>query len=223
MAGVYDNVTTTALDELAAETCAYMTIVHPDYSVLAARIAVSNLHKETKDSFAETVSDLRNYVDGTGRDAPLISEDVFNIVMANKEKFEEAIDYKRDYNYDFFGFKTLTKSYLLKLHGKIVERPQHMLLRVSIGIHGEDVERAIETYNLMSDKWFTHATPTLFNSGTPHPQMSSCFLLAMREDSIDGIYDTLKQTAVISKNAGGIGLSIHCIRASKSYIRGTNG
>lgn len=169
-----------------------MTIVHPDYSILAARIAVSNLHKQTKDSFAEVISDLRNYIDENGREAPLVSEELFNLVMKNKAKYEAAIDYKRDLNYDYFGFKTLEKSYLLKLRGKIAERPQTMLMRVSIGIHGEDVERAILTYNLMSDKWFTHATPTLFNSGTPKPQMSSCFLLAMREDSIEGIFDTLK-------------------------------
>ena len=217
------GVTTKAIDELAAETCAYMTIVHPDYSILAARVAVSNLHKETTDSFVETITDLRNYVDNTGRDAPLIAEDVYDICVKNREKLDAAIDYTRDYNYDFFGFKTLEKSYLLRIDKKVRERPQDMLLRVSVGIHKEDIDAAINTYNLMSDKWFTHATPTLFNSGTPKPQMSSCFLLAMREDSIDGIYDTLKQTAVISKNAGGIGLSIHCIRATDSYIRGTNG
>lgn len=169
-----------------------MTIVHPDYSILAARIAVSNLHKQTKDSFAEVISDLRNYIDENGREAPLVSDELYTLVMKNKDKYEAAIDYKRDLNYDYFGFKTLEKSYLLKLRGKIAERPQTMLMRVSIGIHGEDVERAILTYNLMSDKWFTHATPTLFNSGTPKPQMSSCFLLAMREDSIEGIFDTLK-------------------------------
>ena len=217
------GVTTKAIDELAAETCAYMTIVHPDYSILAARVAVSNLHKETTDSFVDTITDLRNYVDNTGRDAPLIAEDVYDICVKNREKLDAAIDYTRDYNYDFFGFKTLEKSYLLRIDKKVRERPQDMLLRVSVGIHKEDIDAAINTYNLMSDKWFTHATPTLFNSGTPKPQMSSCFLLAMREDSIDGIYDTLKQTAVISKNAGGIGLSIHCIRATDSYIRGTNG
>ena len=218
------GVTTVALDELAAETCAYMTIVHPDYSVLAARIAVSNLHKETSESFLETVTILKNYVDKrTGKMAPLISDEVFEVVTKHHEELQAAIDFKRDHDYDFFGFKTLEKSYLLRVDNKIAERPQHMIMRVSIGIHKYDIPNVIRTYELMSQRWFTHATPTLFNSGTPKPQMSSCFLLAMRDDSIEGIFDTLKQTAIISKNAGGIGLAIHCIRATGSYIRGTNG
>jgi ribonucleoside-diphosphate reductase alpha chain len=200
-----------------------MTLVHTDYSKLAARISVSKLHKETPNTFFEAATLLRHYVDNTGRDAPLLSEEVFEAIEENKEKLEAAIDYTRDFTYDFFGFKTLEKSYLLKVKEKIVERPQTMLMRVSVGIHKKDIDSAIETYDLMSQKWFTHATPTLFNSGTPKPQMSSCFLLAMRDDSIDGIYETLHQTAVISKNAGGIGLAIHGIRATSSYIRGTNG
>ena len=186
-----------------------MTLVHTDFSILAARISVSSLHKETPDSFYEAASKLRNYVDNTGKEAPLLSEEVFEAIEENKEKIEAAIDFKRDFTYDFFGFKTLVKSYLLKVGGKIVERPQTMLMRVSIGIHKKDIDSAIETYDLMSQKWFTHATPTLFNSGTCKPQMSSCFLVAMRDDSIEGIFETLQQCAVISKNAGGIGLSTH--------------
>lgn len=200
-----------------------MTLVHTDYSILAARIAVSNLHRETPKTFYEAAVLLRNYKDKNGRDAPLLADDVFEAIEENKDKIEEAIDYQRDFNYDFFGFKTLEKSYLLKVNERIVERPQTMLMRVSIGIHKKDIDSAIETYNLMSQKWFTHATPTLFNSGTCKPQMSSCFLLSMRDDSIEGIFETLHQTAVISKNAGGIGLSVHCIRGATSYIRGTNG
>ena len=221
--GVFDGVTTKEIDDLLAETCAYLTIEHPDYSFLASRISVSNLHKETPATFYEAMVMLRNYIDKAGREAPLIAEDVFEIITENKDKIEAAIDYKRDHCYDFFGFKTLERSYLLKVDGKIVERPQTMLMRVSIGIHKRDLESAFETYNLMSQKWFTHATPTLFNSGTPKPQMSSCFLLTMRDDSIEGIFETLQQCAVISKNAGGIGLSVHGIRSTSSYIRGTNG
>ncbi|EWS74832.1 ribonucleoside-diphosphate reductase, alpha subunit (macronuclear) [Tetrahymena thermophila SB210] len=221
--GMYDGIHTTELDELAAETAAYMTIIHPHYSLFAARIAVSNLHKETSSSFFETISALYNYVDKSGRQAGLIAKDVYEIVKENAEAIEKVINYDRDYTYDFFGFKTLERSYLLKIHGKIAERPQHMLMRVSIGIHKRDLESAFRTYNLMSEKWFTHATPTLFNSGTPKPQMSSCFLLQMKGDSIEGIYDTLKQSALISKSAGGIGISVHNIRARDSYIRGTNG
>lgn len=217
------GVKTKQIDDLLAETCAYMTIVHPDYSILAARIAVSNLHRETPKTFYEAAQLLRSYVDKAGRSAPLLADDVFAAIEEHKDRIEEAIDWKRDYTYDYFGFKTLEKSYLLKVGGKIVERPQSMLMRVSIGIHKMDIDSAIETYNLMSQKWFTHATPTLFNSGTCKPQMSSCFLLAMRDDSIEGIFETLQQTAVISKNAGGIGLSVHCIRSTSSYIRGTNG
>ena len=222
--GVYDGVTTSELDNLAAETAASMTIKHPDYANLAARIAVSNLHKSTKKSFSETVQGLYEYINPeTGKPAPLIADDVYEIIEKNAEFLDSQMIYDRDFSYDYFGFKTLERSYLLRMHGKIVERPQHMLMRVSIGIHKDDLESAIETYDLMSKKYMTHATPTLFNAGTPKPQMSSCFLLTMKDDSIDGIYDTLKQTAKISQSAGGIGLSIHNIRGTGSYIGGTNG
>lgn len=222
--GLYDGVTTSELDNLAAETAATMTTAHPDYARLAARIAVSNLHKNTKKSFSDTMDDLYFYVNPrTGKKAPLLADDVYQIIQENKEKLDSTIIYNRDFNYDYFGFKTLERSYLLKLNGQIAERPQHMLMRVSIGIHKNDIDEAIATYELMSKKYFTHATPTLFNSGTPKPQMSSCFLLQMQDDSIEGIYDTLKQTAKISQSAGGIGLSIHNIRATGSYIAGTNG
>ena len=222
--GLYDGVTTSELDNLAAETAATMTTAHPDYAKLAARIAVSNLHKNTKKSFSETMDDLYYYVNPrTNKKAPLLADDVYEIVKANAEKLDSTIIYNRDFNYDYFGFKTLERSYLLKLNGQIVERPQHMLMRVSLGIHKNDIDEAIATYELMSKKYFTHATPTLFNAGTPKPQMSSCFLLQMQDDSIEGIYDTLKQTAKISQSAGGIGLSLHNIRATGSYIAGTNG
>lgn len=222
--GLYDGVTTSELDNLAAETAASMTVTHPDYAQLAARIAVSNLHKNTKKSFSETMTDMYLYVNPrTGQKAPLISDEVYEVIKNNAEVLDSMIIYNRDFNYDYFGFKTLERSYLLKINGKIVERPQHMLMRVSVGIHLNDIEAVKETYELMSKKFFTHATPTLFNAGTPKPQMSSCFLLTMKDDSIDGIYDTLKQTAKISQSAGGIGLSIHNVRATGSYIRGTNG
>ncbi|BCY27558.1 ribonucleoside-diphosphate reductase subunit alpha [Flavobacterium okayamense] len=222
--GLYDGVTTSELDNLAAETAASMTVTHPDYAQLAARIAVSNLHKNSKKSFSETMTDLYEYVNPrTGQEAPMLSDEVYNVIMENAERLDSSIIYNRDFNYDYFGFKTLERSYLLKINGKIAERPQHMLMRVSVGIHLNDIDAAIETYELMSKKYFTHATPTLFNAGTPKPQMSSCFLLTMKDDSIDGIYDTLKQTAKISQSAGGIGLSIHNVRATGSYIRGTNG
>ena len=222
--GLYDGVTTSELDNLAAEIAATLTTAHPDYAKLAARISVSNLHKNTKKSFSEVMEDLYTYVNPrTGKKAPLLSDEVYKVISENKEKLDSTIIYNRDFGYDYFGFKTLERSYLLKLNGQIAERPQHMLMRVSVGIHLEDIDAAIETYELMSKKYFTHATPTLFNSGTPKPQMSSCFLLTMKEDSIDGIYDTLKQTAKISQSAGGIGLSIHNIRATGSYIAGTNG
>jgi len=222
--GLYDGVTTSELDNLAAEVSATMTTTHPDYAQLAARVSVSNLHKNTKKTFSEVMTDLYEYVNPhTNKKAPLLSDEVYKVIMDNKETLDSRIIYSRDFNYDYFGFKTLERSYLLKLNGKIAERPQHMLMRVSIGIHIDDLDAAIETYELMSKKYFTHATPTLFNSGTPKPQMSSCFLLTAKEDSIDGIYDTLKQTAKISQSAGGIGLSIHNIRATGSYIAGTNG
>ncbi len=222
--GIFDGVTTSQLDNLAAETAAALTTKHPDYALLASRIAISNLHKNTKKSFSETMLDLHDYIDPrTKLNASLIADDVYKVITENAELLDSTIIYDRDFGYDYFGFKTLEKSYLLKLNGHVVERPQHMLMRVAIGIHKEDVDAAIETYNLMSERWFTHATPTLFNAGTPKPQLSSCFLLTMKNDSIDGIYDTLKQCAQISQSAGGIGLSIHNIRATGSYIRGTNG
>ncbi|UQD55292.1 ribonucleoside-diphosphate reductase subunit alpha [Flavobacterium sp. K5-23] len=222
--GLYDGVATSELDNLAAETAASMTIAHPDYAQLAARIAISNLHSNTTKSFSETMNEMYHYVNPrNGQEAPLLSDEVHQVIQENAEFLNSHIIYNRDFNYDYFGFKTLERSYLLKINGKIVERPQHMLMRVSVGIHLDDLESVLETYDLMSKKFFTHATPTLFNSGTPKPQMSSCFLLAMQDDSIDGIYDTLKQTAKISQSAGGVGLSIHNVRATGSYIRGTNG
>ena len=222
--GIYDGVTTSELDNLAAEIAATMTTTHPDYARLAARISVSNLHKNTKKVFSEVMHDLHTYVNPrTGKKAPLIADDVYKVIEAHKETLDSTIIYNRDFGYDYFGFKTLERSYLLKINGEIAERPQHMLMRVAVGIHLDDLDAVLETYELMSKKYFTHATPTLFNAGTPKPQMSSCFLLTMKEDSIDGIYDTLKQTAKISQSAGGIGLAIHNIRATGSYIAGTNG
>jgi len=222
--GVYEGVTTSELDELAAETAAHLTAEHPDYGQLAARIAVSNLHKETSKSFTDTVEALHKYIEPrTGQAASMIADHVHKFIMDNADALNSAVIYDRDYSYDFFGFKTLERSYLLKIDGKIVERPQHMLMRVSCGIHCGDFKSVVETYNLMSLKWFTHASPTLFNAGTPKPQLSSCFLLTMQGDSIEGIYDTLKQCAQISKQAGGIGLAVHNIRATGSYIKGTNG
>ena len=222
--GIYDGVSTSDLDNLAAEVAAAKTIDHPDYALLASRIAVSNLHKETKKTFSDVMEDLYNYIDPkTGENAALLSKEVYDIIMEHKNLLDSSIIYDRDFRYDYFGFKTLTRSYLMKLNGEIAERPQQMLMRVSVGIHKNDIESAIKTYNLMSEGWFTHATPTLFNSGTPKPQMSSCFLLTTKEDSINGIYDTLKSCAQISQSAGGIGLSIHDIRATGSYIKGTNG
>jgi len=222
--GIFEGVATTQLDDLAAETAASLTTTHPDYALLASRIAVSNLHKNTEKSFSATMEALYTYVDPkTNKKAALIADDVHKIIQENAEMLDSHIIYDRDFGYDFFGFKTLERSYLLKMNNKLAERPQHMLMRVSIGIHKEDIDAAIETYDLMSQKWFTHATPTLFNAGTPKPQMSSCFLLTTKDDSISGIYDTLTQCAKISQSAGGIGLSIHNIRATGSYIRGTNG
>jgi ribonucleoside-diphosphate reductase subunit M1 len=222
--GLYSGVTTVELDNLAAETAATMTTKHPDYTILAARIAISNLHKETKKCFSDVIEELYNVVDPKKKTwEPLVSKELRDIVKANADRLNSSIIYDRDFNYNYFGFKTLEKSYLFKVNNKLVERPQHMLMRVSVGIHGEDIDRAIETYNLMSEKWFVHATPTLFNSGTNRPQLSSCFLLGMREDSIEGIFDTLKQCAIISKNAGGIGLWAHNIRCNGSHIAGTNG
>ena len=222
--GLYDGVSTQQLDNLAAETAASMATKHPDYAILAARIAISNLHKVTSKSFSNTMKRLYTYVDPkTGENAPLISKDAWKVIKEHAALLDSSIIYDRDFGYDYFGFKTLERSYLIRLDGNVVERPQHMLMRVAVGIHMGDIDSVIETYNLLSEKWFTHATPTLFNAGTPKPQLSSCFLLQMKDDSIDGIYDTLKQCAKISQSAGGIGLSIHNVRATGSYIRGTNG
>ncbi|ABF28844.1 ribonucleotide reductase large subunit [Variola virus] len=222
--GIYNGVTTVELDTLTAEIAATCTTQHPDYAILAARIAVSNLHKETKKLFSEVMKDLFNYVNPkNGKHSPIISSITMDVVNKYKDKLNSVIIYERDFSYNYFGFKTLEKSYLLKINNKIVERPQHMLMRVAVGIHQWDIDSAIETYNLLSEKWFTHASPTLFNAGTSRHQMSSCFLLNMMDDSIEGIYDTLKRCALISKMAGGIGLSISNIRASGSYISGTNG
>jgi len=222
--GLYDGVSTQELDNLAAEIAATMTTRHPDFAKLAARIAVSNLHKTTSKSFSNTMKRLYQHVDAkTGQNAPMIGKETWKVIKNHAAELDEAIYYDRDFTYDFFGYKTLERSYLMKIDGKVVERPQHMLMRVAVGIHGEDIPAAIETYNLLSEKWFTHATPTLFNAGTPKPQLSSCFLLTMKDDSIDGIYDTLKSCAKISQSAGGIGLSIHNVRAKGSYIKGTGG
>lgn len=222
--GIYDGVTTIELDNLAAETTASLTTKHPEFAKLAARIAISNLHKVTSKSFSNTMKRLYTYVDPkTGENAPLLSTEVYGVIKKNAALLDSTIIYDRDFSYDYFGFKTLERSYLMKIDGNIVERPQHLLMRVAIGIHMEDIDAAIETYHLLSEKWFTHATPTLFNAGTPKPQLSSCFLLTMKDDSIDGIYDTLKQCAKISQSAGGIGLSIHNVRATGSYIKGTGG
>ena len=222
--GLYDGVSTSELDNLAAEIAATMATRHPDYARLAARISVSNLHKNTKKSFSETMKDLYEFYNPiTNKKSPLLSEEVYKVIVENADKLDSNIIYNRDFSYDYFGFKTLERSYLLKINNKVVERPQHMLMRVSIGIHSNDINSVLKTYEYMSKKFFTHATPTLFNAGTPKPQMSSCFLITTKEDSIDGIYDTLKQTAKISQSAGGIGLSIHNVRATNSYISGTNG
>lgn len=222
--GLYDGITTKELDELSAETAAYLSTTHPDFATLAGRIAVSNLHRNTESSFTKNIKAMYRYINPkTGEPAPLVSEDLFNLVKTNHARLDSIIDYERDFNYDYFGFKTLERSYLLKMNGKIVERPQQLLLRVALGIHGEDIEAAIKTYDLMSRKYFTHASPTLFNAGTNKPQLSSCFLLTMKDDSIEGIYETLKQCSLISQSAGGIGLSIHNVRAKGTFIKGTNG
>ncbi len=222
--GLYDGVPTTELDNLAAETAASMASNHPDYALLAARIAVSNLHKSTDKSFSKTIKALYNYIDPkTGQSAGLIGEETYKIVQKYKDRLDSALIFDRDYDFDYFGFKTLERSYLLRMNGRVVERPQHLLMRTAVGIHGEDIDSAIETYHLMSEKWFIHATPTLFNAGTPKPQLSSCFLLSMTDDSISGIFETLARCAKISQSAGGIGLSIHNVRATGSYIRGTGG
>ncbi|SCV74501.1 BQ2448_7530 [Microbotryum intermedium] len=224
IAGVYQGVTTVELDNLAAETAAAMTTRHPDYAILAARIAISNLHKETRKTFSHVIEDLYTYINPkNGRPSSMISQETYEVIMANADRLNSAVIYDRDFGYNYFGFKTLERSYLLRIDGKVAERPQHMLMRVAVGIHSHDIERVLQSYNLMSERYFTHASPTLFNAGTPHPQLSSCFLVTMKDDSIEGIYDTLKTCALISKTAGGIGLSIHNIRATGSYIAGTNG
>ena len=220
---LFDGISTTQIDELTSDQCASLASTHPDYNKLAGRIVVSNHQKNTSDSFSEVIGQLYNYTDKRGKHSPLVSEELYFIVNKNPTLFDELCDYSRDYLIDFFGFKTLERAYMMKINQKIVERPQHMWLRVAIGIHGINMERVIQTYEYMSLKYFTHATPTLFNSGTPRPQMSSCFLLAMEDDSISGIYNTLNDCANISKWAGGIGLHIHNIRATGSHIRGTNG
>jgi ribonucleoside-diphosphate reductase alpha chain len=222
--GLYDGVSTSILDNLAAETAASMATVHPDYAILAARIAVSNLHKNTNASFSETMKDLHAYIDPkTGEKAQMIADDIMEFVWNNREALDNAVVHERDYDFDYFGFKTLERSYLMRLDNFIVERPQYMFLRAAVGIHKDNIKAILETYDLMSQKWFIHATPTLFNSGTPKPQLSSCFLLSVTEDSIPGIFDTLSRCARISQSAGGIGLSIHNIRAKGSYIKGTGG
>ena len=224
IAGIFDGITTEALDNLAAETAASLIPKHPDYSNLASRIAVSRLHKTTKKKFSETIQDLYSYIDPeTGKEASLINEETYRAVMDNKDTFDSAIIHDRDFNFEYFGFKTLEKSYLLKLYGQVAESPQHMYMRVAVGIWGADIKNALKTYELLSTHMMTHATPTLFNAGTRKPQLSSCFLLTASDDSIAGIYKTLADVAVISQNAGGIGLAIHNIRATGSYIRGTNG
>lgn len=224
ISGVYQGVNTIELDNLAAETAAYMTTIHPDYAILAARIAVSNLHKQTTKQFSVVSKILYEYINPkTDKHSPMISKETYDIICENADELNSAIVYDRDFNYNYFGFKTLERSYLLKVNGHVAERPQHLLMRVAVGIHGRDIPRVIETYNLMSQRYFTHGSPTLFNAGTPSPQMSSCFLVAMKDDSIDGIYDTLKTCALISKSAGGIGLHIHNIRSTGAYIAGTNG
>ena len=220
---LYSGISTTKIDELSAQQCASLASTHPDYNILAGRITISNHHKNTSDSFVDVMTSLYDYKDTHGKSSPLLSEELFEVVQKYKDEWENILDYQRDYLIDYFGFKTLERAYLMQVNKVTVERPQHMWLRVSIGIHGDNMEKIRKTYEYMSQKYFTHATPTLFNAGTPHPQLSSCFLLAMEKDSIEGIYNTLKDCALISKWAGGIGLHIHNVRASGSHIRGTNG
>ena len=222
--GITPDIKTSTLDQLAMETAASLTTKHPDYSVLAARLAITALHKETKKSFSETVTDLFNYVNPkTGKHAPIVSENFHTIVKKYSDSLDSAIVHSRDHNFDYFGFKTLEKSYLLKIDGVVAERPQYMYMRTAIQIWGKNIEKVIETYNIMSEGYYTHATPTLFNSGTIRPQLSSCFLLDVENDSIEGIFNTLKESAQISKNAGGIGIAFTKVRAKGTYIAGTNG
>lgn len=224
VSGVYPGVTTSQLDELAAETAASCATQHPDFSKLAARISVSNHHKLTSPSFSEIVHKFYHHKHPkTGLDAPLVSEELFRMCQVHGAEIDAKLDYERDYLFDYFGFRTMEKSYLMRYDDEVVERPQHMFMRVALGIHGSDLVSAFQTYDLMSNRYFIHASPTLFNAGTARPQLSSCFLLTVKEDSIEGIYDTLMLCAAISKFAGGIGLSIQHIRATDSYIRGSNG
>jgi len=224
IAGVSPDIKTSVLDRLAMETAASLATKHPDYSILAARLAITTLHKETKKSFSETVSDLYNYIDPrTNRPSPIVSESFFAIVNNHKDELDSAIVHSRDHNFDYFGFKTLEKSYLLKINGVVAERPQYMYMRTAIQVWGDNIEKVIETYNYLSEGYYTHATPTLFNSGTGRPQLSSCFLLDTEDDSIEGIFNTLKESAQISKNAGGIGISFNKVRGKGTYIAGTNG
>ena len=224
ISGIYDGISTQELDNLSAETAASLIPKHPDYSILASRIAVSRLHKVTKKKFSETIHDLYNYIDPeTNQPAGLINDDTYNAVMKYKQKFDGAIIHERDFDFEYFGFKTLEKSYLLKMYGQVAESPQHMYMRVSVGIWGDDIKNVLKTYELLSNHMMTHATPTLFNAGTKKPQLSSCFLLMMSDDSIPGIYKTLSDIAIISQNAGGVGLAIHNVRGTGSYIKGTNG
>jgi len=222
--GIMPDIRTYVLDQLAMETAASLATKHPDYSILAARLAITNLHKETKKSFSETVMDLYKYIDPkTGKHSPIVSESFYNIVKKHADEIDSAIVHSRDHNFDYFGFKTLEKSYLLKLDGKVAERPQYMYMRTALQVWGENLEKVIETYNTLSEGYYTHATPTLFNSGTGRPQLSSCFLLDVENDSIEGIFNTLKESAQISKNAGGIGISFTKVRSKGTYIAGTNG
>ena len=220
---LYSGISTRKIDELSAEQCASMSSIHPDYNILAGRITVSNHLKNTDDSFMSVVTKLYNYKDKHNKSSPLVTKELYETVKNNEKEIEEIIDYQRDYLIEYFGFKTLERAYLMRLNNVVIERPQHMWMRVSLGIHGNDLVRVRETYDMMSQKNFTHATPTLFNAGTPHPQLSSCYLISMENDSIEGIYNTLKDCALISKWAGGIGLHIHNVRAAGSHIRGTNG
>ena len=220
---LYDGISTTLIDELTAQQCASLSTTHPHYGILASRILISNCHKNTSDNFFESCEKLYNFKDVHGENYPIISKEQFDIISQNKDTFQNMLNYDRDYLIDYFGFKTLERAYLLRVNNVIIERPQHMWLRVSICIHKNNLQKVKETYDLMSQKYFTHATPTLFNAGTPRPQLSSCYLIAMENDSIKGIYNTLGDCAAISKWAGGIGMHIHNIRASGSHIRGTNG
>jgi len=220
---IYDGVETNKLDELAAEICAAKTTIHPDYGRLASRIIVSNHHKNTSPSYSEVVQVLWDNKDYHGAPSPLINEMLYKMVMDNKEKINATLDYDKDFNYDYFGFKTLERAYLLRIGSKIIERPQHMIMRVALAIHKDDLKEALKAYKMMSEGFFTHATPTLFNMGTRLEQASSCFLMTINDDSVDGIFKTMTDCAKISKHAGGIGIAIHKIRAKGSRIRGTNG